>query len=118
VSSALFRGGAAMRHARVLTGLITAASRKWHDGAGTHQDRPAARRMPWPHPCEPGSWAPARPGPPWRSPAAGRRRRPPSRWRRPDPELDLAPRPPARYLANRPGTGTQPVPAGPRPRPV
>jgi anti-anti-sigma factor len=45
VSSALFRG-AAVRHVRVLTGLITAASRKWHDGAGTHQDRPAARRMP------------------------------------------------------------------------
>jgi anti-anti-sigma factor len=35
VSSALFRGGAAVRHARMLTGLITAASRKRHDGAGT-----------------------------------------------------------------------------------
>jgi anti-anti-sigma factor len=35
VSSALFRGGAAMRHARMLTGLITAAGRKRHDGAGT-----------------------------------------------------------------------------------
>jgi anti-sigma B factor antagonist len=46
VSSALFRGGAAMRHARVLTGLIAAASRKPHDGTGTHQDRPAARPMP------------------------------------------------------------------------
>jgi len=46
VSSALFRGWAAMRHARVLTGLITAASRKRHDGAGTHQDRSAAGRTP------------------------------------------------------------------------
>jgi anti-sigma B factor antagonist len=36
VPSALFRGGAAMRHARILTGLITAAGRKRHDGAGTH----------------------------------------------------------------------------------
>jgi len=36
VSSALFMGGAAVRHARVLTGLITAAGRKRHDGAGTH----------------------------------------------------------------------------------
>ena len=36
VPSALFRAGAAMRYARVLTGLITAASRKRHDGAGTH----------------------------------------------------------------------------------
>jgi anti-anti-sigma factor len=36
VSSALFRGGTAMRHARMLTGLIIAASRKRHDGAGTH----------------------------------------------------------------------------------
>ena len=35
VSSALFRGGAAMRHARMLTGLITAASSKRHDEAGT-----------------------------------------------------------------------------------
>jgi anti-sigma B factor antagonist len=35
VSSALFRGGTAMRHARMLTGLITAASRKRHDAAGT-----------------------------------------------------------------------------------
>ena len=35
VSSAPFMGGAAVRHARVLTGLITAASRKRHDGAGT-----------------------------------------------------------------------------------
>jgi anti-sigma B factor antagonist len=35
-SSALFRGGAAVRHARMLTGLITAASRKRLDGAGTH----------------------------------------------------------------------------------
>jgi anti-sigma B factor antagonist len=35
VSSALFRGGAAVRHARMLTGLITAASRKRPDGAGT-----------------------------------------------------------------------------------
>jgi anti-anti-sigma factor len=33
VSSALFRTGAAMR---LLTGLITAASRKRHDGAGAH----------------------------------------------------------------------------------
>jgi anti-anti-sigma factor len=36
MSSALFRGGAAMRHARMLTGLITAASRKRDDGAGAH----------------------------------------------------------------------------------
>jgi anti-anti-sigma factor len=36
VPSALFRGGTAMRHARMLTGLITAAGRKRHDGAGTH----------------------------------------------------------------------------------
>lgn len=36
VSSALFRGGVAVRHARLLTGLITAASRKRHDEAGTH----------------------------------------------------------------------------------
>jgi len=36
VPSALFRGWAAMRHARVLTGLITAAGRERHDGAGTH----------------------------------------------------------------------------------
>ena len=36
MSSALFRGGTAVRHARMLTGLITAASRKRHDGAGTH----------------------------------------------------------------------------------
>jgi anti-anti-sigma factor len=36
VSSALFRGGAAMRHARMVTGLITAASRKRHDGAARH----------------------------------------------------------------------------------
>jgi anti-sigma B factor antagonist len=36
VSSALFMGGAAMRHARMLTGLITAAGRKRHDGAGAH----------------------------------------------------------------------------------
>jgi anti-anti-sigma factor len=36
VSSALFRGGTAMRHARMLTGLITAASRKRHEEAGTH----------------------------------------------------------------------------------
>jgi anti-sigma B factor antagonist len=36
MSSALLRGGAALRHARVLTGLITAASRKRHDGAGAH----------------------------------------------------------------------------------
>ena len=36
VPSALFRGGAAVRHARMLTGLITAASRKRLDGAGTH----------------------------------------------------------------------------------
>jgi hypothetical protein len=35
VSSALFRGGVAMRHASRLPGLITAASRKRHDGAGT-----------------------------------------------------------------------------------
>jgi anti-sigma B factor antagonist len=35
VSSALFRGGAAVRHARALTGLITDASRKRHHGAGT-----------------------------------------------------------------------------------
>jgi anti-anti-sigma factor len=36
VPSALFRAGAAMRVARVLTGLITAAGRKRHDGAGTN----------------------------------------------------------------------------------
>jgi len=36
VSSALFRGGAAVSYARMLTGLITAAGRKRHDGAGTH----------------------------------------------------------------------------------
>ncbi len=36
VSSALLSGGAAMRHARMLTGLFTAASRKRPDGAGTH----------------------------------------------------------------------------------
>jgi anti-anti-sigma factor len=36
VPSALFRGWAAMRHARMLTGLITAAGRKRLDGAGTH----------------------------------------------------------------------------------
>jgi len=35
VSSALFRGGAAMRHARMLTGIIAAASRKRHEAAGT-----------------------------------------------------------------------------------
>ena len=32
VSSALLAGGAAMRHARMITGLITAAGRKRHDG--------------------------------------------------------------------------------------
>jgi anti-sigma B factor antagonist len=36
MSSALFGGGAAVRHARMLTGLITAASRKRHDRAGAH----------------------------------------------------------------------------------
>jgi anti-anti-sigma factor len=36
VPSTLFRGWAAMRHARMLTGLITAAGRERHDGAGTH----------------------------------------------------------------------------------
>jgi anti-anti-sigma factor len=36
VSSALSRGEAAVRHARRLPGLITAASRKRHDAAGTH----------------------------------------------------------------------------------
>jgi len=36
VSSALFRTGAATRYARVLTGLVAAASRKRHDEAGTH----------------------------------------------------------------------------------
>ena len=36
VPSALLMGGTAMRHARMLTGLITAAGRKRHDGAGTH----------------------------------------------------------------------------------
>ncbi len=36
VSSALFMGAAAVRHARVLAGLITAAGRKRRDGAGTH----------------------------------------------------------------------------------
>jgi len=36
VSSALFTGVAAMRGTRVLTGLITAAGRKRHDGAGAH----------------------------------------------------------------------------------
>ena len=35
VPTALFRVGVAMRHARMLTTLITAASRKRHDGAGT-----------------------------------------------------------------------------------
>jgi anti-anti-sigma factor len=34
VSSALGRGGAAMSYARMLPGLITAASRRRHDGAG------------------------------------------------------------------------------------
>jgi anti-anti-sigma factor len=34
VPSALFWGWAAMRHARMLTGLITAAGRKRHDAAG------------------------------------------------------------------------------------
>ena len=46
VSSALFMGGAAMRHARMLTGLITAAGRK-----------PQVRATPAAH-SEPGS-APA-----------------------------------------------------------
>jgi anti-anti-sigma factor len=46
VSSALCRGGAAMSYASRLPGLITAASRKRHDGAGTHQDRTTARRTP------------------------------------------------------------------------
>jgi anti-sigma B factor antagonist len=36
VSSVLFRGWAAMGHARMLTGLISAAGRKRHEGAGTH----------------------------------------------------------------------------------
>jgi anti-anti-sigma factor len=36
VPSALFRGWAAMGHARMLTGLISAAGRKRHEGAGTH----------------------------------------------------------------------------------
>jgi anti-anti-sigma factor len=36
MSSALFRGGAAVRHARMLTGLITAAGRKRHYRAGAH----------------------------------------------------------------------------------
>jgi anti-anti-sigma factor len=36
VSSARCRGKAAMRHARMLPGLITAAGRKRHDGAGAH----------------------------------------------------------------------------------
>ena len=36
VSSALFRGWAAMGHARMLTGLISAAGRKRHEGAGMH----------------------------------------------------------------------------------
>ena len=35
LSSALYRGGVAVRHARMLPGLITAASRKRHDQAGT-----------------------------------------------------------------------------------
>jgi anti-sigma B factor antagonist len=35
-SSALFRTGVAVRYARVLTGLIAAASRKRHNGVGTH----------------------------------------------------------------------------------
>ncbi len=35
VLSALFRGGAAMRHARRLPGLLTAAGSRRHDGAGT-----------------------------------------------------------------------------------
>jgi anti-anti-sigma factor len=41
VPSTLLRGLVAMRHARMLTGLITAAGRKRLDGAGS-----AARRMP------------------------------------------------------------------------
>jgi anti-anti-sigma factor len=36
VSSALYRGVAAMSYASRLPGLITAASRRRHDGAGTH----------------------------------------------------------------------------------
>ncbi len=39
VSSALVRGRAAVRHARMLPGLITAASRKQHD-RGTHAPGP------------------------------------------------------------------------------
>jgi anti-sigma B factor antagonist len=35
-SSALFRGWAAIGHARMLTGLISAAGRKRHEGARTH----------------------------------------------------------------------------------
>ena len=46
VSSALCRGGAAMSYASRLPGLITAVSRKRLDGAGTRQDRTAARRTP------------------------------------------------------------------------
>jgi anti-anti-sigma factor len=46
VSSALFRAGAVMGHARMLTGLIAAVGRKRPEGAGTHQDRAAARRGP------------------------------------------------------------------------
>jgi anti-anti-sigma factor len=45
VSSALFRGGAAMRHASRLPGLVAAASRKRHDGqVRTRSARP--RHMP------------------------------------------------------------------------
>ena len=36
LSSALYRGEAAVRHARMLPGLITAASRKRRNQAGTH----------------------------------------------------------------------------------
>jgi hypothetical protein len=36
MSSAMSRGGAAVRHARRLPGLITTASRRRHDEAGTH----------------------------------------------------------------------------------
>jgi anti-anti-sigma factor len=46
MSSALLRGEWALRYARTLTGFIATASRKRHDGAGTPQDRSAARRMP------------------------------------------------------------------------
>jgi anti-sigma B factor antagonist len=46
VSSALFRGWAAMGHARMLTGLISAAGRKRHEGQARTRTPSVARRMP------------------------------------------------------------------------